>query len=49
MSLKDARIMIIAHMFSDQKRIEKLYEQMIKNHKDRKRDINRFYKNEDGY
>jgi SRSO17 transposase len=36
MSLRDARIMIIAHMFSDQKTIEKLYEQMIKRHKKQK-------------
>ena len=48
MSLRYARIMIIAHMFSNQETIEKLYEQMIKRHKDRKRDINRFYENVDG-
>lgn len=47
MSLRDARIMIIAHMFSDKKTIEKLYAQMTKRHKDRKRDIDRFYKMED--
>ena len=37
--------MIIANMFSNQEKIEKLYEQMIKRHKDRKRDSNRFHKN----
>ncbi|MFK7982100.1 MAG: IS701 family transposase [Saprospiraceae bacterium] len=44
MSLRDARIITIAHMFSDQNTIEKLYEQMAQRHKVRKRDIDRFYK-----
>lgn len=44
MSLRDARIMIIANMFSDQYTIEKLNEQMKKRHLSRKRDIERFYK-----
>ena len=47
MSVRDARIMIIAHLFSDQKTITILHEQMLKRHKDRKRDIERYYKNED--
>lgn len=46
MSVRDARIMIIAHLFSDQKTITILHEQMIKRQKDRQRDIDRYYKNE---
>lgn len=47
MSVRDARIMIIAHLFSGQKTIKRLHEQMLKRHKDRKRDIDKHYKNED--
>lgn len=39
--------MIIAHLFSDQNTITRLHQQMVKRHKDRKRDIDRYYKNED--
>jgi len=46
MSLRDTRIMIIAHLFSDQETISKLHDQMLVRHKNRKRDIDRFYKNE---
>jgi len=45
MSVRDARIMIIAHLFSDQDTIVKLHDQMLIRHKNRKRDIDRFYKN----
>jgi len=44
MSLRDARIMIIAHLFSDQQTIGILHEQMLIRHKNRKRDIDRYYK-----
>lgn len=47
MSVRDARIMIIAHLFSDQETIIRLYDQMLIRHKNRKRDIDRFYKNND--
>jgi SRSO17 transposase len=47
MSVRDARIMIIAHIYADQKTITLLHNQMLKRHKDRKRDIDRYYKNED--
>lgn len=47
MSIRDARIMIIAHIYADQKTITLLHNQMIKRHKDRKKDIDRYYKNED--
>lgn len=47
MSLRDARIMIIAHIYADQKTITLLHNQMIKRHKARKKDIERYYKNED--
>ena len=43
MSIRDARIMIIAHLFSDQATIKVLHDQMIIRHKNRKRDIDRFY------
>ena len=46
MSVRDARIMIIAHIYADQKTITILHNQMLKRHKDRKRDIDRYYKNE---
>lgn len=46
MSTRDARIMIIAHLFSDQETITILHEQMLKRHKDRQRDIDRYYKND---
>jgi hypothetical protein len=43
MSIRDARIMIIAHIFTDQKTIKALHDQMLIRHKNRKRDIDRFY------
>jgi SRSO17 transposase len=43
MSIRDARIMIIAHLFTDQKTIKALHDQMLIRHKNRKRDIDRFY------
>ncbi|MDD4972638.1 MAG: IS701 family transposase [Paludibacter sp.] len=46
MSLRDIRIMIIAQLFSDQETVSKLHEQMLIRHKNRKRDIDRYYKNE---
>lgn len=46
MSLRDTRIMIIANLFSDQETISKLHNQMLVRHKNRKRDIDRFYKDE---
>jgi|688.fasta_scaffold329113_1 SRSO17 transposase len=50
MSLRDARIMVIANMFTNQETVDKLYEQMKIRHKNRKRDIDRFYKTEeDGF
>lgn len=45
MSLRDIRIMIIANLFSDQETVTKLHNQMLIRHKNRKRDIDRFYKN----
>jgi len=44
-SVRDARIMIIAHLFDDQKTISKLHDQMSLRHKNRQRDIDRYYKN----
>ncbi len=44
MSLRDTRIVIIAHLFSDQETISKLHDQMHVRHKNRKRDIDRFSK-----
>ena len=44
MSVRDERIMIIANLFSDQETIAKLHDQMLIRHKNRKRDIDRFYK-----
>jgi hypothetical protein len=49
MSLRDTRIMIIAHLFSDQATVSKLHNQMLKRHKNRKRDIDRFYKIENDF
>lgn len=46
MSVRDARIMIIAHLFSDQETIGILHQQMLIRHKNRKRDIDRYYKND---
>jgi SRSO17 transposase len=43
MSVRDARIMIIAHLFSDQETISRLHEQMLIRHKNRKKDIDRYY------
>lgn len=43
MSIRDARIMIIAHLFTDEATIKVLHDQMIIRHKNRKRDIDRFY------
>jgi SRSO17 transposase len=48
MSLRDTRIMIIAQLFSDQETVAKLHEQMQIRHKNRKRDIDRYYKDEYG-
>jgi SRSO17 transposase len=47
MSVRDARIMMIAHIYADQETITILHNQMLKRHKNRKRDIERYYKNED--
>jgi SRSO17 transposase len=47
MSVRDARILIIAHLFTDQFTVAKLHEQMLKRHKDRKSDIDRHYKHDD--
>lgn len=47
MSVRDARIMIIAHIYADQKTITILHQQMLERHKHRKKDIERYYKNED--
>jgi len=44
MSVRDARIIIIAQLFDDQKTISKLHDQMAIRHRNRQRDINRFYK-----
>ncbi len=44
-SVRDARIMIIADLFSDQATVANLHEQMIIRHKNRKRDIDQYYKN----
>lgn len=44
MSLRDTRIMIIAHLFSDEKTEAILHDQMLDRHKKRKRDIDRYYK-----
>ena len=47
MSVRDARIMIIAHLYADQKTITLLHNQMMKRHEARKKDIKRYYKNHD--
>ena len=44
MSVRDARIIIIAQLFDDQQTISKLHDQMAIRHKKRQRDIDRFYK-----
>jgi len=44
MSVRDARIIIIAQLFDDQKTIFRLHDQMAIRHRNRQRDINRFYK-----
>lgn len=46
MSVRDVRIMIIAQLFSDNETTEMLHEQMLVRHKNRKRDIDRHYKND---
>lgn len=46
MSVRDTRIMILAQLFSDQETVAKLHEQMLVRHKNRKRDIDRHYKNQ---
>lgn len=46
MSLRDTRIMIIAQLFSDQETVAKLHYQMLIRHKNRKRDIDRYYKDQ---
>jgi hypothetical protein len=43
MSLRDARILIIAHLFTDPDTIEKLYKQMNIRHAARQKDIDRYY------
>ncbi len=45
MSTRDATIMIIAHLFSSEETIKELHGKMIIRHKNRKREIDRFYKN----
>ena len=47
MSIRDARTMVIAHLFSDQATISLLHEQMLIRHKKRQRDIDRYYINND--
>jgi SRSO17 transposase len=49
MSLRDIRIMIIANLFSDHETVSKLHNQMLERHKNRKRDIDRFYKNKNDF
>jgi SRSO17 transposase len=44
MSVRDARIIIVAQLFDDQETISRLHDQMALRHKNRQRDINRFYK-----
>jgi hypothetical protein len=43
MSVRDARILIIAHLFTDPDTIEKLYKQMNVRHAARQKDIDRYY------
>jgi len=45
MSICDTRIMIIAHLFTDHETESKLHNQMLERHKNRKRDIERYYLN----
>ncbi len=45
-SMRDARIMIIAHLLSDKKTIDNLQNQMIIRHKKRQRDIDRHAKSD---
>lgn len=47
MSVRDARIMIIAHLYAGQKEITDLHNQMLIRHKKRKKDIDRHYKMKD--
>lgn len=44
MSVRDARILIIAHIFTDKKTTDMLYNQMKNRHIARKTDIDRYYK-----
>jgi hypothetical protein len=46
MSIRDSRIMIIAHLFTDHETESKLHNQMLERHKNRKRDIERYYLND---
>ena len=46
MSMRDARIMVVAHLFADKKTIKLLHEQMIMRHKKRQMDIDRFVKSD---
>lgn len=46
MSMRDARIMVVAHLFADKKTIKLLHEQMILRHKKRQMDIDRFVKSD---
>lgn len=48
MSVRDARILIIAHIFTDKKTVNMLYKQMNIRHKARKYDIDRYYKMPNG-
>jgi hypothetical protein len=43
----DSMLMMIAHIYADQETITILHNQMLKRHKNRKRDIERYYRNED--
>jgi len=45
MSIRDSRIMIIAHLFADHETESKLHNQMLERHTNRKRDIKRYYLN----
>jgi hypothetical protein len=43
MSVRDARILIIAHLFTDPDTIENIYKQMNVRHAARQKDIDRYY------
>lgn len=48
-SLRDARIMIVAHLFTDDKTVQQYHDSMLKRHAKRKRDIDRYYTNIDEF